>query len=36
MGSNTSYTDYPAEARTGRENQVYDDSNVRQVTGFFF
>ncbi|KAI7895183.1 NUDIX hydrolase domain-like protein [Mucor mucedo] len=33
MGSNTSYTDYPAEARTGRENQVYDDSNIRQVAG---
>jgi hypothetical protein len=39
MGSSTSFTEYPAESRVGRENQVY-DNDIRQVSyyvsSFFF
>lgn len=32
MGTSTNFTQYPAESRVGRENQVYDENSVRQVS----
>ncbi|KAI9484118.1 MAG: hypothetical protein EXX96DRAFT_560975 [Benjaminiella poitrasii] len=33
MGNTMNFTKYPNEARIGRENQVYDEDDIRQVTG---
>ncbi|CAO3647843.1 unnamed protein product [Mucor fragilis] len=33
MSGNTAFTEFPAESRIGRDNQVFDDNDVRQVTG---
>ncbi|KAG2211791.1 hypothetical protein INT46_007975 [Mucor plumbeus] len=33
MSGNTAFTEFPAESRIGRENQVFDENDIRQVTG---
>lgn len=32
MSGNTAFTEFPAESRIGRDNQVFDDNDVRQVS----
>ncbi|KAI7903621.1 NUDIX hydrolase domain-like protein [Cokeromyces recurvatus] len=33
MNSTMQFHNYPAEARIGRANQVYDENDIRQITG---
>jgi hypothetical protein len=32
MSGNTAFTEFPAESRIGRENQVFDENDIRQVS----
>lgn len=32
MSGNTTFTEFPAESRIGRENQVFDENDIRQVS----
>lgn len=32
MSGNTTFTEFPAESRIGRDNQVFDENDVRQVS----
>lgn len=32
MSGNKTFTEFPAESRIGRDNQVFDENDVRQVS----